>query len=107
MVGKRSVGIVGGSGYTGAELLRLLSTHPDLEVVAATGDTQAGTKAAALYPGLAGAYPDLTYANYEPSNFDGLDLAFLALPHGASQDVVPDLRKRVGAVVDLAADFRL
>ena len=108
MVGtKRSVGIVGGSGYTGAELLRLLSTHPDLEVVAATGDTQAGTKAAALYPGLAAAYADLTYDSYEPSNFDGLDLAFLALPHGASQDVVPDLRKRVGAIVDLAADFRL
>src|SRR4051794_12909279 len=104
---KRTVGIVGGSGYTGAELLRLLSTHPDLEVVAATGDTQAGTKAAALYPGLAAAYPDLTFASYEPTRFDGFDLAFLALPHGASQDVVPDLRKRVGTIVDLAADFRL
>jgi N-acetyl-gamma-glutamyl-phosphate reductase len=104
---KRTVGIVGGSGYTGAELLRLLSTHPDLEVVAATGDTQAGTKAADLYPGLAAAYPDLTFETYEPTRFDGLDLAFLALPHGASQDVVPDLRKRVGTIVDLAADFRL
>src|SRR3954453_7155141 len=104
---KRTVGIVGGSGYTGAELLRLLSTHPDLEVVAATGDAQAGTKASALYPGLAAAYPALTFESYEPTRFDGVDLAFLALPHGASQDVVPDLRKRVGTIVDLAADFRL
>jgi N-acetyl-gamma-glutamyl-phosphate reductase len=107
MAAKKKVGIVGGSGYTGAELLRLLSTHPDLEVVAATGDTQAGTRAADLYPGLAAAYPTLTFESYEPTRFDGLDLAFLALPHGASQDVVPDLRKRVGTIVDLAADFRL
>ena len=83
------------------------ATHPDLEVVIATGDSQAGTRAADLYPGLAAAYPDLVFEAYEPTAFDGLDLAFLALPHGASQDLVPDLRKRVGKVVDLAADFRL
>jgi N-acetyl-gamma-glutamyl-phosphate reductase len=76
-------------------------------VVVATGDTQAGVRAADIYPGLAAAYPTLTFEAYEPTAFDGLDLAFLALPHGASQDVVPDLRKRVGAIVDLAADFRL
>ena len=104
---KKRIGIVGGSGYTGAELLRLCAGHPDLEVAVATGDTQAGTRAADLYPGLAAAYPDLVFESYEPTAFDGLDLAFLALPHGASQDVVPDLRKRVGGIVDLAADFRL
>ena len=101
------VGIAGASGYTGAELLRLCAGHPDLEVVVATGDTQAGARAADVYPSLAARYPDLTYAAYEPTLFDGLDLAFLALPHGASQDLVPDLRKRVGKLVDLAADFRL
>jgi N-acetyl-gamma-glutamyl-phosphate reductase len=104
---KRRVGIAGASGYTGAELLRLCAGHPDLQVVVATGDSQAGARAAELYPSLAARYPDLVYAAYEPTLFDGLDLVFLALPHGASQDLVPDLRKRAGAVVDLAADFRL
>ena len=102
-----SVGIAGASGYTGAELLRLCATHPELDVVVATGDTQAGVRAGDLYPSLAAAYPDLVYEPYEPTRFDGLDLVFLALPHGASQSLVPDLRKRAGKVVDLAADFRL
>ena len=101
------IGIAGASGYTGAELLRLCAAHPEVEVVVATGDSQAGTRAAALYPSLAAAYPDLVFVPYEPTAFDGLDLAFLALPHGRSQALVPDLRKRVGALVDLAADFRL
>src|SRR5688500_3720854 len=107
MAARMRIGIAGGSGYTGAELLRLCANHPNFEVVVATGDTQAGSKAADLYPSLAAAYPDLVYESYEPTRFDGLDLAFLALPHGASQDLVRDLRKRVGKVVDLAADFRL
>ncbi|MEA3078042.1 MAG: N-acetyl-gamma-glutamyl-phosphate reductase [Actinomycetota bacterium] len=101
------IGIAGASGYTGAELLRLVAGHPDLQLVVATGDTQAGTKVADAYPSLAAAYPNLEFAAYEPTLFDGLDLAFLALPHGASQSIVPDLRKRVGRIVDLAADFRL
>ena len=103
----KRVGIVGGSGYTGAELLRLCAQHPQLEVVVATGDTQAGNTVAGLYPSLAAAYPSLSFSPYEPTHFDGLDLLFLALPHGASQELVADLRKRVGKVVDLAADFRL
>lgn len=101
------VGIAGASGYTGAELLRLCHGHPDLEVVVATGDSQAGQRAADLYPSLAAAYPDLAFAPLELEAFEGLDLVFMALPHGRSQDVVPDLRKRVGTIVDLAADFRL
>jgi N-acetyl-gamma-glutamyl-phosphate reductase len=107
MAGEKQVGVIGASGYTGAELLRLCAQHPDLNVVLATGDTQAGTRAAALYPSLAAAYPDLTFSAYDPAACEGLDLVFLALPHGASQEIVPDVRKRVGAVVDLAADFRL
>jgi len=101
------VAIIGGSGFTGAELLRIISSHPSMEVVVATGDSQAGVAVADLYPSLAAAYPNLTYASYDPSVVDGVDLAFLALPHGASQALVPELRSRVGHLVDLAADFRL
>jgi N-acetyl-gamma-glutamyl-phosphate reductase len=101
------VGIFGASGYTGAELLRLIAAHPHLEVVLATGDTTAGTPVAALYPSLAAAYPHLVLAEPDPAAAEGLDLVFLALPHGASQALVPDLRKRAGKLVDLAADFRL
>jgi N-acetyl-gamma-glutamyl-phosphate reductase len=100
-------GVVGASGYTGAELLRLCAGHPHLDVAYATGDTSAGTAVAALYPSLAPAYPDLVLDTYDPAAADGLDIAFLALPHGASQAIAADLAKRVGAVVDLAADFRL
>jgi N-acetyl-gamma-glutamyl-phosphate reductase len=101
------IGIVGASGYTGAELLRLLAAHPDVDVAWATGDTQAGNPVAALYPSLAAAYPSLTFSHYDPAAVDGLDLVFCGLPHGESQRLMPELRKRVGRVVDLAADFRL
>ena len=101
------IGIVGASGFTGAELLRLCAGHPEFEVVVATGDTQAGTRLADLYPSLAGAYGDLTFDIFDPDEIDGLDLVFLALPHGASQELVPEMVHRVGALVDLAADFRL
>ena len=104
-----AIGIAGASGYTGAELLRLCAQHPHYEVKVATGDSQAGARVADAYPSLAGAYPDLTFAALDLGlgEFDGLDLVFLALPHGRSQELVPDLRKRAGTVVDLAADFRL
>src|SRR5437016_4452537 len=102
-----TVGIAGASGYTGAELLRLCAQHPDLEVAWATGETQAGTPVGELYPSLAAAFGGMAYERYDPALADGLDLVFLALPHGESQAIVPDLRKRVGKIVDLAADFRL
>ena len=101
------VGIVGASGFTGAELMRLCAGHPDLEVVVATGDTQAGRPVADLYPGLAAGYGDLVFEPYTPDVVDGLDAVFLGLPHGASQAVAADLIDRVGAVIDLSADFRL
>ena len=106
-VGPAKVGIVGASGFTGAELLRLCHGHPELDVVVATGDSQVGARAADLYPGLAAAYPDLCYTAYDVDAVDGLDLVFCGLPHGHSQEVVPDLLDRVGVVIDLAADFRL
>src|SRR3990170_3471830 len=101
------VGIVGASGYTGAELLRLAAQHPELEVAVATGDSQAGSRAADLYPSLAVAHPDLVFTPYDVQRMAGLDLVFLALPHGASQAIAPELIGKVGHVVDLAADFRL
>jgi len=103
----RSVGIIGASGYTGAELLRLLAAHPELDVAYATADSNAGAPATALYPSLAAVYGDLEFATFDPGAVDGLDVVFVALPHGASQTLVPDLLGRVGHVVDLGADFRL
>jgi N-acetyl-gamma-glutamyl-phosphate reductase len=101
------VAIVGASGYTGAELLRLLAQHPDMEVVYATGDSQAGEPAAALYPSLAVAYPELTFERFDPARVAGLDLVFLGLPHEASMALAPSLHGRVGCLVDLSAAFRL
>ena len=103
------VGIIGASGFTGAELLRLVVDHPDFEVVVATGDTQAGTAVADLYPSLAAAYPNLTFTSYAEGLADqlGLDLVFCGLPHGTSQQIVPGLLDGTRVVVDLGADFRL
>jgi N-acetyl-gamma-glutamyl-phosphate reductase len=101
------VGVVGASGYAGVELLRLCAVHPDFEVAVATAGTHRGGSVAGHTPSLAAAYPTLTYAPTEASALDGLDLVFLALPHGQSQHLVPDLVSRVGVIVDLAADFRL
>jgi N-acetyl-gamma-glutamyl-phosphate reductase len=103
----KRVGIVGASGYGGAELLRLCAGHPGLEVAVATAGARAGTPVASHTPSLAAAYPTLAYGPTEPAALDGLDVVFLALPHGRSQDLVPDLLGRVGVIVDLAADFRL
>jgi N-acetyl-gamma-glutamyl-phosphate reductase len=91
-----SVGIVGASGFTGAEVLRLAAGHPDLDVVYATADTQAGTRAASLYPSLAGAYGDLVFEPFDADRVHGLDLVVLGLPHQASMALVPQLVGRVG-----------
>ena len=103
----RTVGILGASGFAGGELLRLVAGHPDLELAWAAGETAAGKPVAALHPGLSAVVGDLRFTTYDPAAADGLDLVFLALPHGASAPLMADLRKRAGVVVDLAADFRL
>jgi N-acetyl-gamma-glutamyl-phosphate reductase len=100
-------GIIGGSGYTGVELLRLLAGHPDIEVATVTAHSRAGQLVGEYTPSLAAAYPGMVYEAAGPNTFDGLDLVFCALPHGESQRIVPALRDRVGVIVDLAADFRL
>jgi N-acetyl-gamma-glutamyl-phosphate reductase len=101
------VGIVGASGYTGGELLRLLAGHPDFEVAVVMAHSRAGQVVGEHTPSLAAAYPGLVYEAHDPARFNGLDLVFCALPHGESQRIVPGLRDEVGVVVDLAADFRL
>jgi N-acetyl-gamma-glutamyl-phosphate reductase len=101
------VGIVGASGYTGAELLRLLAGHPEFEVATATAHSHAGEAVGHHTPSLLAAYPGLVYEENDVGRLDGLDLVFCALPHGESQKIVPQLAGRVGTIVDLAADFRL
>jgi N-acetyl-gamma-glutamyl-phosphate reductase len=106
-VSKMRVGIIGASGFAGLETLRLASGHPHLDVVVVTGDSTAGTRAAQLYPSLEAQLPNLVFAETSPAVVDGCDVVFLAMPHGASQSIVPQLIGRVGTIVDLAADFRL
>ena len=101
------VGIIGASGYTGAELLRLCAAHPEVEVVCATGDSQAGTLASALYPSLAAAYPNLVFEEFSADRFVGLDAVFLGVPHEAALEIAPQLVGKVGVVIDLSAAYRL
>ena len=101
------VAILGASGYTGAELLRLCAQHSEFEVVYATGDSQSGTLAASLYPSLAAAYPNLVFEEYSADRAAGLDVVFLGLPHEASLAMAPTLLGKVGCVVDLSAAYRL
>ena len=100
------VGILGASGFTGVELLRLCAAHPDFDVVLATADSYSGTRAADLYPNLVTAYPDLVFSPLEVESID-VDLLLIALPHGTSGRLMPDLRGRAKKIVDLGADFRL
>jgi N-acetyl-gamma-glutamyl-phosphate reductase len=101
------VGVIGASGYTGAELLRLCAAHPEVEVVCATGDSQAGTLASMLYPSLAAAYPNLVFEEFSADRFVGLDAVFLGVPHEAALEIAPQLVGRVGVIIDLSAAYRL
>lgn len=101
----KSVAILGASGYTGAELVRLIASHPELEIAALTGHSKAGMPMAEVFPHLRHLdLPILT--TIDEVSFDGIDLAFCALPHATSQAVIRDLPASL-KVVDLSADFRL
>jgi len=102
-----SVGIIGASGFTGAELLRICALHPHFEVKYATGDSQAGTLARSLYPSLAATYPNLVFEEFELAKALACDVVFLGLPHEASLELVPQLVNKVKLVVDLSAAYRL
>src|SRR6476646_1283487 len=99
--------VVGASGYTGVEALRLLAGHPEIEVVHVTAATNAGARLADLFPSLAPAYGDVVLAPLDAADLRGLDLVFCMLPHGASQALLPGLLDDVAHVIDLGADFRL
>ncbi len=101
------VGIVGATGYAGTELLRLAAQHRDLDVVIATGESSAGRRVAQHAPALAAQYPSMVFSATSAVFETSLDMVFLALPHGQSQQLVPDLLARGVQVVDLGADFRL
>lgn len=102
---KIRIGILGASGYTGAELLRLLAHHPQADIRLVTGDRAAGKPLGAVFPHLAHLkVPALI--KIEEANFDDLDVVFCGLPHGTTQEVIAKLPKRL-KVVDLSADFRL
>lgn len=99
------IAILGASGYTGAELVRLIATHPSMEVAALSGNSKAGQSMAQVFPHLR--HLDLpVLTTIDDMDFDGIDLAFCALPHKTSQDVISRLPKTL-KVVDLSADFRL
>ena len=103
----KSVGVVGASGFTGAELLRVIDRHPVLEVEVLQAATQAGEQIANLYPSMTAAYGGGAFSEFDIDKLDGLDVVFLGLPHEASMEIVPGLSNRVGHVVDLSAAFRL
>ncbi|RBO54463.1 N-acetyl-gamma-glutamyl-phosphate reductase [Rhodovulum sp. BSW8] len=100
-----SVAILGASGYTGAELIRLIATHPELRIVALSGERKAGMPMASVFPHLRHMdLPDLV--KIEEIDFSTVDLAFCALPHATSQAVIRELPRDL-KIVDLSADFRL
>ena len=98
------VAVAGASGYAGGELLRLIAGHPELDLVAATAHTQAGSPVAAVHPQLAGL--DLVLGSTDAAGLADADLVFLALPHGQSAALAAQLPAGV-KIVDLGADFRL
>src|SRR6185503_1663555 len=104
---KLKVGIYGGSGYGGSELLRILLFHPDVEIVFVTANEQAGKAVSEVHRNLYG-LTDLhfTTAPENAAGLEDLDCVFLALPHGQAMEVVPNLPEKVKAI-DLSGDFRL
>ncbi|WP_020406086.1 N-acetyl-gamma-glutamyl-phosphate reductase [Hahella ganghwensis] len=100
------VGIVGGTGYTGVELIRLLIAHPQVEISVITSRGEAGTKVADMFPNLRG-HLDLAFTEPDTDVLAECDLVFFATPNGVAMKVVPELLSRGTKVVDLAADFRL
>jgi N-acetyl-gamma-glutamyl-phosphate reductase len=101
-----NVGIVGGTGYTGVELLRLLMGHPETRIRAVTSRSESGKAVADLFPNLRG-HLDLRFSEPAVAELDACDLVFFATPNGTAMEMVPALLTMGVRVIDLAADFRL
>jgi N-acetyl-gamma-glutamyl-phosphate reductase len=100
------VGVVGGTGYTGVELLRLLALHPQVELCAVTSRAEAGSAVADLFPNLRG-HIDLAFSDPESATLSGCELVYFATPNGIAMEMAPALIEAGVRVIDLAADFRL
>lgn len=100
------VGIVGGTGYTGVELLRILVNHPGVEVTVITSRAEDGLPVADLYPSLRG-HIDLAFSVPDVNVLASCDVVFFATPHGVAQAMVPELMARGVRIIDLSADFRI
>jgi len=103
---KIKVGIVGGTGYTGVELLRLLARHPNAELVAITSRGEAGTAVSDMFPSLRG-HVGLRFSDPKDAQLARCDLVFFATPHGVAMEAAPHLTAAGVRLIDLAADFRL
>ncbi len=100
------VGVVGGTGYTGVELLRLLVNHPDVELRVITSRSESGRKVAELFPNLRG-FTDIEFTVPDAGELEQCELVFFATPNGTAMTMVPRLLEAGVRVIDLAADFRL
>lgn len=100
------VGIVGGTGYTGVELLRIIVNHPQAELVAITSRAEAGTRVDELYPNLRG-HLDLRFSHPDSALMAQCDVVFFATPHNVAMNMMPELLGLDTRVIDLSADFRL
>jgi len=99
-------GIVGGTGYTGVELLRILATHPEVKIEAVTSRSDVGKRVDAAYPNLRG-FVDAAFVDPGAEALAGCDVVFFATPNGTAMRMAPELLARGVKVIDLAADFRL
>src|SRR5512135_3053430 len=100
-----TIGIVGGTGYTGVELLRLLAQHPDADVRAITSRKDAGTRIADMFPSLRGRY-DLAFSDPAQADLRSCQVVFFATPHGVAMAQARELLEAGARIIDLAADFR-
>ncbi len=99
--------VVGASGFTGAELLRIIDGHPNLSLESATADASVGAAIADMHPALGLAHRGKVFTEVDIDSLADMDAVFLCLPHEASLELVPSLIDRAGCVIDLSAAFRL
>lgn len=106
MPNMKRAAVLGASGYTGVEIIRLIQNHPHIEIAALTGHSRAGERAGDVFGNLAHLKPpDLQ--DWKEVDWSQIDVAFACLPHGASQETIAAILPKVETVIDLSADFRL